>query len=98
MEEKILNVSYHPLAESVPIKDEILDKWESFGSKTCLLGCPLYREVVYKNNCRMQKFQNGVIVYHPEFGAHNITGKFYYYWALTVRLIIRKTIPKYAVE
>lgn len=80
-EEKTANVCYHPLTAPVAVRGEILDKWESLGSETGLLGCPLYPEAVYKSNGRMQKFQKGVIVCHPAYGAHYITGKFYYHWA-----------------
>ncbi|MHB1153442.1 MAG: hypothetical protein ACYCWE_07055 [Eubacteriales bacterium] len=94
MEERVIDVNYHPLTASVPIKGEILDKWESLGSKTGILGCPLCRESILKNNCRMQKFQKGVIVYHPEYGAHTITGKFYYYWADNLGVVGPYNYPK----
>lgn len=80
-DEKILNVSYHPLAGTVPVKGPILEKWEEPGIKSSLLGYPLYAESVFGNGCRIQKFQRGVIAYHPGYGAHYITGKFYYHWA-----------------
>lgn len=82
MDEQIKKfVSFHPIAGSVPIEGELLQKWEQMGAGNSVLGYPTAPARVFKDGARTMTFQNGFLCFHPDCGTHYVTGKIGRYWA-----------------
>lgn len=72
---------YWFLNEAYSIGGAIGDKWNSLGAERGLLGYPISDELVLPDGVgRMNRFQNGVIYWHPSTGAHYIGGTILERW------------------
>lgn len=80
MSERELKIGASPLVPTRVVKGAILEEWERLGGVSSPLGYPTANEITYRDGGAQQRFQRGVIAYHPEHGAHYICGKFYYNW------------------
>lgn len=59
----------------------ILDKWLELGGPDSDLGFPIADEAVTADGVgRFSVFQNGVVYWHPQHGAHPILGDIYSIW------------------
>lgn len=64
---------YWYLNEAYSVGGAIADKWHSVGAEQGLLGYPISDELVLPDGVgRMNRFQRGVIYWHPATGAHFI--------------------------
>ncbi|WP_246097914.1 NucA/NucB deoxyribonuclease domain-containing protein [Rhodococcus spelaei] len=74
---------YWKLNEAYSIGGLIRDKWGQTGweGPGGLLGYPITDEVVLPDGQgRMNRFERGVIYWHPTFGAHPVTGRILLQW------------------
>lgn len=77
-------VIYWKLNEAYSIGGAIKDKWGTTGweGASGLLGYPTSDETVLPGGQgRMNRFERGVIYWHPTFGAHPVTGRILLQWA-----------------
>lgn len=66
---------YWYLNEAYSVGGAIADKWHTLGAEQGLLGYPISDErILPDGQGRMNRFENGVIYWHPTTGAHEITG------------------------
>lgn len=73
---------YWHLNEAYSVGGAIADKWDTLGAEQGLLGYPTSDErVLPDGQGRMNRFQNGVIYWHPSTGAHQVTGPILLVWA-----------------
>lgn len=73
---------YWYLNEAYSIGGEIQKKWNSLGAERGQLGYPISDELVLPDGQgRMNRFQHGVIYWHPSTGAHEVTGPILVMWA-----------------
>ena len=73
---------YWHLNEAYSIGGAIADKWNSLGAERGQLGYPISDELVLPDGQgRMNRFQHGVIYWHPTTGAHEITGNILSEWS-----------------
>lgn len=63
------------------IQGRIYDKWQEMGAQNGLLGYPITSETPTPDGIgRYNLFQKGMMVWHPKFGAHAITGDVLLQW------------------
>ncbi|WP_378735971.1 LGFP repeat-containing protein [Nocardia brasiliensis] len=75
---------YWKLNEAYYISGAIRDKWGQAGWESGWLGYPLSDETKLPDGQgRMNRFENGVIYWHPSFDAHPVGGAFLAWWAFT---------------
>ena len=75
---------YWYLNEAYSVGGAIADKWHALGAERAdgLLGYPISDEKVLPDGVgRMNRFQNGVIYWHPTTGAQEITGEILDQWS-----------------
>lgn len=66
------------------ITGAILDRWKSLGGTESTLGFPIADEAIAADGVgRYSIFQQGVIYWHPQFGAWEITGTHLLEWVVT---------------
>lgn len=64
------------------IQGRIYDKWQDMGAQKSTLGFPISSEEKTPDGIgRYNLFQKGIMVWHPKFGAHAITGDVLLQWA-----------------
>ncbi len=73
-------VRFHPLAPELTVSGSVLQKWEALGGPEGALGFPTWPETRFKSGAATQRFQRGYIAFHPETGAHAVTGKILLWW------------------
>lgn len=70
-----------PFQQVASIRGAILDKWLSLGGTNSELGFPIADEAgTPDRRGRFSRFQNGTIYWHPETGAHSVTGALALIW------------------
>ena len=63
------------------IQGRIYDKWQDMGAQKSTLGFPISSEEKTPDGIgRYNLFQKGIMVWHPKFGAHAITGDVLLQW------------------
>ena len=63
------------------IQGRIYDKWQGMGAQKSTLGFPISSEEKTPDGIgRYNLFQKGIMVWHPKFGAHAITGDVLLQW------------------
>ncbi|WP_092261163.1 LGFP repeat-containing protein [Corynebacterium cystitidis] len=63
------------------IQGRIYDKWQDMGAEKSTLGFPISSEEKTPDGIgRYNLFQKGIMVWHPKFGAHAITGDVLLQW------------------
>lgn len=73
---------YWRLNEAYSVGGAIQDKWNSLGAERGSLGYPISDELVLPDGQgRMNRFENGVIYWHPTTGAHEVTGPILVMWS-----------------
>lgn len=73
---------YWRLNEAYSIGGAIADKWHTLGAEQGLLGYPISDERILPDGVgRMNRFENGVIYWHPTTGAHPVAGTILDSWA-----------------
>ncbi|WP_276849879.1 LGFP repeat-containing protein [Corynebacterium pyruviciproducens] len=66
---------------SAAITGEILQRWLAIGGPDSDLGFPVSDEQATKDGAgRWSGFEDGVLTWHPSFGAFEVTGVTYIYW------------------
>lgn len=73
-----------PNAIGSSIGGAIRDKWNTLGAETpgSVLGYPISDEIVLPDGQgRMNRFERGVIYWHPSTGAHEVTGPILQKWS-----------------
>lgn len=64
------------------IQGRIYDKWQEIGAQKSALGYPIGSEETTPDGIgRYNLFQRGIMVWHPTYGAHAITGDVLLQWA-----------------
>ncbi|EOA63865.1 hypothetical protein J433_11997, partial [Corynebacterium glutamicum MT] len=64
------------------IYGQIYEKWVELGSQNSALGFPISSEFVASDGVgRYNIFERGVMYWHPEYGAHAVTGDLLLQWA-----------------
>lgn len=74
-------VNAHPMVASICIEGALLEAWDRLGAQNGVLGYPIAPARVLKDGGQTMTFQKGVLCYHPDCGAHYVTGKIGRYWA-----------------
>lgn len=73
---------YWHLNEAYSVGGAIADKWHTLGAEQGLLGYPISDERILPDGVgRMNRFQRGVIYWHPTTGAHPIVGNLLRQWS-----------------
>ncbi|HJT92396.1 MAG TPA: hypothetical protein VJ777_10685, partial [Mycobacterium sp.] len=75
---------YWRLNEAWAVRGAIRDKWNTVNAERpdSLLGYPISDEKVLPGGQgRMNRFERGVIYWHPSFGAHPVSGPILDMWA-----------------
>ncbi|AWB84983.1 hypothetical protein C3E79_01105 [Corynebacterium liangguodongii] len=63
------------------IQGQIYDKWQDMGAQNSTLGFPVTSEMPTPDGIgRYNLFQKGMMVWHPKFGAHALTGDILLQW------------------
>lgn len=64
------------------IYGQIYDKWMELGGQSSVLGFPISSEFVASDGVgRYNIFERGIMYWHPEYGAHAVTGDLLLQWA-----------------
>ena len=68
--------------EAYAVRGAIRDKWNTVNAERpgSLLGYPISDEIVVAGGGRMNRFERGVLYWHPTFGAHPVTGAILDQW------------------
>lgn len=75
-------IYWHPLTGAHNIQGAIRDKWNETGTERGPLGYPSSDEVVTPDGIgRFNRFQNGMIYWSPNTGAHPIAGRILQLWS-----------------
>lgn len=73
---------YWHVNEAYSVGGAIADKWHTLGAEQGLLGYPISDERVLPDGVgRMNRFQRGVIYWHPSTGAHYVNGNILDQWS-----------------
>ncbi|MBV8549854.1 MAG: hypothetical protein JOY54_01040 [Acidobacteriaceae bacterium] len=64
-------------ARTYQVYGAILDRYQILGGERGPLGAPLSDEADAPHGGRFNRFQNGIILFHPETGAHAVYGAIY---------------------
>ncbi|MDO5031248.1 LGFP repeat-containing protein [Corynebacterium sp.] len=63
------------------IQGRIYDKWQELGAQNSVLGFPISSEEPAPDGIgRYNLFQRGIMIWHPHYGAHAITGDVLLQW------------------
>lgn len=63
------------------IQGQIYEKWQELGAQNSALGYPIASEAATPDGIgRYNLFQKGIMIWHPAYGAHAITGDILLQW------------------
>ncbi|UPG70829.1 LGFP repeat-containing protein [Gordonia hongkongensis] len=76
------HIYWSPATGAHSIQGLIYDKWKALGAQTGVLKFPTSDEIVAPDGKgRFTTFQGGAIYWHPNTGAHAVSGAVYAFWA-----------------